>query len=373
MNDKPASELKTSHRVISANASDMRSIEDSTVACVVTSPPYPMIEMWDGLFSSLNPEIGERLSHLDAWGAFDLMHRELDKVWRECFRVLFPGGFACIDIGDATRSVDGEFCLYPNHARIIEAMRRAGFTPLPDILWRKPTNAPNKFMGSGMLPAGAYVTYEHEYVLILRKGGKRMFSTAEEKSARQQSAFFWEERNTWFSDVWLDLRGTGQDLCDPDARERSAAFPFELPYRLIQMYTLAGDTVLDPFLGTGTTSAAALASARSSIGLELDPALTGAIDAALRAAPAVGSRRIEARLDAHRRFVKEREQAGLPIKHRNLRYDFPVITGQEVELELLWPTGVRQISAGLYEAVHSRECPAEQALRQGELDFIAKP
>jgi DNA modification methylase len=122
-------------------------------------------------------------------------------------------------------------------------MQKLGFSALPAILWRKQTNAPNKFMGSGMMPPGAYVTLEHEYILILRKGNKREFTSIKEKQNRRESAFFQEERNFWFSDVWMDLKGTTQNLFDNKATERSAAYPFELPYRLISMFSVKSDTV----------------------------------------------------------------------------------------------------------------------------------
>jgi hypothetical protein len=102
----------------------------------------------------------------------------------------------------------------------------------------KTDHAPNKFMGSGMMPPGAYVTLEHEYVLVLRKGNKNEFKTNIEKKLRRESSFFWEERNVWFSDVWMDLKGTTQNLFDNKARERSAAFPFELPYRSLPCFRL---------------------------------------------------------------------------------------------------------------------------------------
>ena len=125
-------------------------------------------------------------------------------------------------------------------------------------------------MGSGMLPAGAYVTLEHEFILILRKGNKRNFVTEADKKRRKQSAFFWEERNLWFSDVWEDLKGTKQNNIAKEIRERSGAFPFELPYRIINMFSVKEDAILDPFLGTGTTMAAAMATGRNSIGVEID-------------------------------------------------------------------------------------------------------
>ena len=84
-----------------------------------------------------------------------------------------------------------------------------------------------------MLPAGAYVTLEHEYVLIFRKGAKREFKTEAEKKKRRESALFWEERNIWYSDVWTDIKGTEQALPNAVSRQRSAAFPFNLAYRLI--------------------------------------------------------------------------------------------------------------------------------------------
>src|SRR3989304_9205859 len=173
--------MKTLHRIIFGNASDMSSLSDCSVDLMITSPPYPMIEMWDEIFSKQNPEIGSALSKQSGNKAFELMNKELDKVWKEVYRVLKEGGFACINIGDATRKIGKEFKLYPNHSRILEYCKTLGFSPLPEILWRKQTNAPNKFMGSGMLPAGAYITLEHEFILILRKCGNRQFSEAEKK------------------------------------------------------------------------------------------------------------------------------------------------------------------------------------------------
>ena len=165
--------MKTNHKVYFGSSSNMNELSDSTIDLMVTSPPYPMIEMWDEIFSKQNPAIGEALQEENGNKAFELMNKELDKVWKEVYRVLIDGGFACINIGNATRKIGDEFKLYSNHSRILEYCISLGFSSLPEILWRKQTNAPNKFMGSGMLPAGAYVTLEHEHILILRKGNKR--------------------------------------------------------------------------------------------------------------------------------------------------------------------------------------------------------
>jgi DNA modification methylase len=154
----------------------MEQVHDGSINLIVTSPPYPMIEMWNDIFSKQNPDIRNDLMSGDGMGAFNKMHDILDAVWHECDRVLAPNGFVCINIGDATRTVNGNFQLFSNHYRIIDFFMKHGYCVMPDILWRKQSNSPNKFMGSGMYPAGAYVTYEHEYILIFRKGGKRVFN-----------------------------------------------------------------------------------------------------------------------------------------------------------------------------------------------------
>lgn len=348
--------MKTRHQVLFADARNLSAIPSRSVHLVVTSPPYPMIEMWDPVFSRANPAIARALEEEDGWAAFEKMHRVLDPVWKEVHRVLVPGGIACVNIGDATRTVGEAFGLYPNHARILTRLRKLGFTPLPVILWRKQTNAPNKFMGSGMLPAGAYVTLEHEHVLIARKGGKRAFVDDGAKRLRRESAFFWEERNQWFSDVWFDLKGTRQLLLEKEIRGRSGAFPFELPYRLISMFSLKGDTVLDPFIGTGTTMLAAMAAARSSIGFELEREFEKVIAAQAEAAVEVGRARIAERLEAHAEFVRARSEKKGSFLHRNLHYGFPVVTGQEKELLLSEPTTVRRIGEGEFE-VNYRDAP----------------
>lgn len=328
----------TEHRVHLGDARELDLLGDGSIDLVVTSPPYPMIEMWDGIFGALSARAAEALGREDGPAAFEAMHQELDRVWAGLWRVLRPGGIAAINIGDATRTLGGQFALYSNHARILTGATKLGFTVLPDILWRKPTNAPNKFMGSGMLPAGAYVTYEHEYILILRRGDKRSFASAADKAHRQRSAYFWEERNTWFSDLWEGLPGTRQGL--KADRERSAAFPFELAHRLILMYSVQGDRVLDPFLGTGTTLAAAMATGRQGLGVERDESLLPAVKAQVADVVALGNDAIDARLAAHTAFVNARQAAGKAIGHHNAFYDMPVMTGQEREIVFPRPTAL---------------------------------
>jgi len=353
-----ADAIRTRHQVRVADARDLGWIPPKSVQLVVTSPPYPMIEMWDGGFGDLNPRIAEALDAGRGPDAFEWMHAELDRTWREAYRVLADGGFACINIGDATRTIDGNFRLYANHARVLEACLALGFQNLPAILWRKPTNAPTKFMGSGMLPAGAYVTLEHEYVLVLRKGEKRAFRSDQEKRRRRESAFFWEERNTWFSDVWFDIVGTAQDLMGRETRDRSGAFPFELVYRLVNMFSVKHDTVLDPFLGTGTTTLAAMASERNSIGLEIEPAVRDIVhERFVAAAPAMNGV-IRDRLGRHVRFVAERAAAGKPPAHQNAPHDVACVSAQETDLVLRRLASVQQTGPEHYEVVYEdRPCP----------------
>ena len=318
----------------------MAGIPDESVDLIVTSPPYPMVEMWDDIFALQDDRIEEQLSCGSGPAAFALMHELLNEVWRECNRTMKLGAIACINIGDATRTIDGDFQLYSNHSSILSYFLAEGFATLPDILWRKQTNAPNKFMGSGMLPVGAYVTYEHEYILVLRKGRRRTFTTAAEKANRRESAFFWEERNVWFSDVWFDVKGTSQGLVDGPTRERSAAFPFELAYRLVCMFSVKGDVVLDPFAGTGTTLAAALTAGRNSVGMEIDETLVAVAQNLLRSTPPAANEYNRARLARHEEWAAVRTAESGPLKYANRHYGFPVMTAQEQDLLLNEITGI---------------------------------
>lgn len=352
--------MTTSHNVLFQNASELENLPSESVDLVVTSPPYPMIEMWDEMFRNQNQQIAEALKSADGIQAYEMMHGILDSVWKELFRVLKVDRFACINIGDATRKLNGDFCLYPNHARILNYLLKLGFSALPDILWRKQTNAPNKFMGSGMLPAGAYVTLEHEYILIVRKGAKREFKSEQEKMIRRESAMFWEERNIWYSDIWLDIKGTGQDLSDDSSRLRSAAFPFELAYRLINMYSVKGDVILDPFLGTGTTVAAAMTSGRNSIGIEIDDSFLPTVSAvANQIVPFSNNYQLE-RLLRHFSFVENRQRTTGSLKYKNGPHGCPVMTRQEQSILLNSLKGLRAIEKTTFEVDYAERSEAMQ-------------
>lgn len=250
------------------DARDLREVvESNSVDLVVTSPPYPMISMWDKVFQTMDssiPDVSEWTT-TNANFIFERMHVQLDKVWNALFESVKSGGIVAINIGDATRSIQRDFRLFPNGARTTMGMMNAGFTPLPNILWKKPTNRPNAFLGSGFYPVNAYITLDCEHILLFRKRRLRKFPKKD--PVREASRFTKDERNLWFSQIWTDIRGTKQRSV---ANRRTGAFPEQIPSRLIRMFSVLGDMVFDPFVGTGTTARAAISIGRSFIGLDID-------------------------------------------------------------------------------------------------------
>lgn len=263
----------------------MPEIADGSIQLMVTSPPYPMIQMWDEQFKKTDRKIAslwrkvERGDDAAARQIYDLMHEHLAKVWAETYRALADGGIAAINIGDATRSINGNFQLFPNHSRITEACEKIGFTTLPYILWKKPTNRPKykgkgAFLGSGFLPPNAYVTLDCEFILLFRKGKLRKFEP--HHTERYESQFTKTQRDVWFSQIW-DFKGTRQTVSDLE--RRTAAYPDEVAERLIRMFSVKGETVLDPFLGSGTTAKVAILNDRNSVCYEADPKILPTITA----------------------------------------------------------------------------------------------
>ncbi|HEY4822059.1 MAG TPA: site-specific DNA-methyltransferase [Candidatus Bathyarchaeia archaeon] len=234
----------------------MEELPDECVHLVVTSPPYPMVALWDDFFTQVSAS------------NYNQMHAYLHQVWAEVERVLVSGGLACVNVGDATRTKDGVFHLYPNHSRVIQSFENLGLVTLPYILWKKPTTKPQykgkgAFLGSGFLPPNAYVTLDMEYILIFRKGGLRSFEPKDPR--RYKSRFTKAERDKWFSQVW-NVTGARQNI--EGLERRVAVFPEEIPRRLIRMFSVLGDLVLDPFLGSGTSLKMAMELGRKFVGYE---------------------------------------------------------------------------------------------------------
>ena len=272
--------MLTGHKIILGDSTRMPELADDSVHLLLTSPPYPMIKMWDDHFKGVDPEIAELWKELEATNReeavkqiYDLMHQALARVWHEAYRVLVDGGIACINVGDATRTINGMFRLFPNHARIIEHCEKIGFRTLPYILWKKPTTKPkykgkNAFLGSGFLPPNAYVTIDCEFILIFRKGNIRKFPAHDR--VRYESKFTKKQRDAWFTQIWTV---TGTKQTNSELERRTASFPDEIASRLIRMFSVKGDTILDPFLGSGTTTKVALKNDRNSVGYEIDESL----------------------------------------------------------------------------------------------------
>jgi DNA modification methylase len=222
----------------------MPEVSNNSVHLIVTSPPYPMIEKWDDLFEVV-----------DFW----TQHDKLLRIWEECKRVLVSGGILCLNIGDATRTVDGNFTCYPNYAHTTMQLFKIGFTPLIPIIWKKISNRPNAFLGSGMIPPNAYIAQDCEYIGIYRKGSIRKFPPHD--LCRYASEFTKEQRDLWFQQVWQIPGAMGA--------KNTSAFPEEVPRRLVQMFSCLEETVLDPFSGTGTTSKVCEELERNFIGYEI--------------------------------------------------------------------------------------------------------
>jgi DNA modification methylase len=228
-----------------------------SIHLVLTSPPYWTLKEYR--------DTAGQLGHVEEYGEF---LAELDKVWTRCFDALVPGGRLICVVGDvclSRRKNNGRHTVVPLHASIQEHCRRIGYDNLAPIIWYKIANAVHEVEGgSGFLgkpyEPNSVIKNDIEFILMQRKpGGYRQPSVA----SRVLSVISTDNYQKWFQQIWIGLTGAS-------TKKHPAPYPQELAQRLIQMFSFVGDTVLDPFLGTGTTTLAALQTGRNSIGYEID-------------------------------------------------------------------------------------------------------
>ncbi len=250
-------EMPTRHKLIVGDARNMNQIKGGSVHLIVTSPPYWTLKEYNSNPNQLG-EISDYIEFLD----------NLDKVWSECYRVLAPGGRLVVVVGDVclSRRKVGKHSVVPLHSDIQVRCRNIGFDNLAPILWYKIANAKfeaegngNGFLGKPYEP-NCIVKNDVEYILMERKSGS--YRSPDVKS-RLLSVISKEDHKVWFQQIWTDVKGES-------TRNHPAPFPEELAMRLVRMFSFVGDTVLDPFCGTGTTLLAGMKSGRNSIGIEID-------------------------------------------------------------------------------------------------------
>ena len=254
----PAPLAPSQHLLKLGDARDLAFIADESVHLVVTSPPY----------FDLKQYAAEAEGQLGEFHDYERFLDELDKVWRECARVLVPGGRVCCVVGAVNRSrrAKGRHYVLPLPSDIQVRSRQFGLDNLTPIIWLKVGNIhleaskSSRFLGKPNLPNGV-IKNDFETIVMLRKPGGYRSPTPEMEAASRIDN---DDYFRWYVPVWSDVTGAS-------TRDHPAPYPTEIAYRLIRMFSFVGDTVLDPFLGSGTTTSAAMACGRNSIGIEVEP------------------------------------------------------------------------------------------------------
>jgi DNA modification methylase len=255
--DSAVSHIPTKHDLYCRDARDLSVVQSDSVHLVLTSPPYWTLK-----------EYRRSKGQLGFISDYEEFVCELDKVWKECFRVLVPGGRLICVVGDvclSRRKNGGRHTVVPLHSSIQEHCRDIGFDNLAPIIWHKIANAVYEVEGgSGFLgkpyEPNAVIKNDIEYILMQRKPGGYRSPTV---PVRLLSVISTENHQKWFQQIWTGVTGAS-------TREHPAPFPLEIADRLIRMFSFVGDIVLDPFMGTGTTNVAAAKWGRNSTGIEVD-------------------------------------------------------------------------------------------------------
>ena len=246
--------MKTIHRLILGDSRNLSRIKDKSVHLIITSPPYWQLKDYGN-----DGQIGFHDN-------YESYINNLNAVWAECYRVLHDGCRLCINIGDQfARSVYyGRYKVIPIRTEIIRFCEMLGMDYMGAVIWQKQTTmnttGGGAVMGSFPYPRNGILKIDYEFILIFKKQGKAPVPTVEQKKLSEMTK---EEWNTYFASHW-NFGGAKQD-------GHIAVFPEELPHRLIKMFSFAGETVFDPFMGSGTTALAARNLQRNSIGYEISP------------------------------------------------------------------------------------------------------
>ncbi len=251
-------QIPTTHQLRLGDARVMPELKDNSVHLIVTSPPYWTLK-----------EYNKSPNQMGAIVAYEKFLDELDRVWRRCYDALVPGGRVVCVVGDvclSRRKNNGRHTVVPLHSSIQERCRAIGYDNLAPIIWHKISNAKFEAEGNGSPFLGkpyepnSVIKNDIEFLLMERKsGGYRGPSL----TTRILSIIPAKCHGEWFQQIWFGLTGAS-------TKHHPAPYPLELATRLIRMFSFVGDTVLDPFLGTGTTTLAAANCGRSSIGYEID-------------------------------------------------------------------------------------------------------
>ena len=255
MKKPPRRDVKTLHTIIIGDARTMKELADGSIHLIVTSPPY-----WQLKDYGIADQIG--FHH-----TYEEYINNLNLVWSEAYRVLHPGCRMCINIGDqfARSAYYGRYKVIPIRTEITKFCEIIGFDYLGAVIWQKLTTCRTSggasIMGSYPYPRNGIVKLDYEFILLFKKTGDQPLPT---RDAKEASRLTKEEWNSFFTGHW-SFPGEKQDV-------QSAVFPEELPRRLIRMFSFVGETVLDPFLGSGTTSLAAKNTGRNSVGYEISGA-----------------------------------------------------------------------------------------------------